>query len=77
MRSEILSAERYGSSFETYQSPKLLNFVTHGEVFAPITLSLDYFAKTKFLQTISKCRVKYFEQSAMDLCLELLKAQHS
>jgi len=30
---------------------------------------LDYFMKTNFLWAISKCGVKYFEQSAMDLRL--------
>ena len=54
-----------------------INDMIHSEVFDTITSNMDYFAKTKFLWAISKCGVKYFEQSAMNLYLELLKAQHS
>ena len=40
-------------------------------------LCLACFYETKFHLAISKCGVKYFEQPAMDLCLQLIKAQNS
>ena len=53
MRSEILSAGRYGYLLRTYLSYTYLNFMAYGEVFSKITLcsgllfeikiSLDYF----------------------------------
>jgi len=48
-----------------------------GKYFLKSLCALDYFSKSKFLWAISKCGVKYFEQSAMDLCLECIEAQHS
>ena len=43
-----------------------------GKYFLKSLCALDYFSKSKFLWAISKCGVKYFEQSAMDLCLECI-----
>ena len=48
-----------------------------GKYFLKSLCALDYFSKWKFLWTISKCGVKCFEHSAMDLCLQLIKAQNS
>ena len=40
-------------------------------------LCLACFYETKYLWLFPKCGVKYFEQPAMDLCLQLIKAQNS
>ena len=75
MRSEILWAERYGSSFVTsHYSWILWLMVMH---LLQSLLCLACFYETKFHLAISKCGVKYFEQPAMDLCLQLIKAQNS
>jgi len=51
--------------------------VAYGDAFAPVTALPSLLLRNKISLAISKCRVKYFEQPAMDLCLQLIKAQNS
>ena len=50
--------------------------MAYGEVFASITICSGLVMK-QITWAISKCEVEYFEQSAMDVHLELTKAQHN
>ena len=82
MQSGKLWTECYRSLFGRYKSTTLtlLNFMaySYGEVFAPTTVCSGLVMK-QIICAISKCGVEYFEQSTMDLHLELTiaKAQHS
>jgi len=49
--------------------------VAYGDASAPVTALPSLLLRNKISLTISKCGVKYFEQLAMDLCLQLIKAQ--
>ena len=51
--------------------------MAYGEAFAPDTALASLVLQNQITLAIFKCRVKYFEQRAMDLYLQLLKAQNS
>ena len=51
--------------------------MAYGDASAPVTALPSLLLRNKISLTISKCGVKYFEQPAMDLCLQLIKAQNS
>ena len=51
--------------------------MAYGDAFAPVTAFPSLLLRNKIYLAISKCRVKYFEQPALDLYLQLIKVQNS